>query len=374
MKKFLIALHLLSASVACASDAAFDDAPQTQSPSRSFFQRAKDQVINAIAHQYFITSTVGYDSKNAGLEKYMYNLYKQDPNIEECKLFSQALNVSHLSPEDEKDIQRKMQAFNISSGDLNEYSFQLKFLKKEFDDTLVILTPSILEVFGTTSVLYHFISQPLFTEGHQIFTRYILKDLIRNNPNKRFQIISHYIIEDKFAPRPVSLMDKINEFVFGIRGHYIFTILSIDPVHKQINVQSVNSKLSFQFGEKENHQYFEELSSTLEFKLNSFEYLARGDQTLNMNDCGRFATIYMDEALKGRDLKTLTSLDIYRGFKKLEANGYEQYHQKDVDEKGEEVILASPSLFAKAMGIRRALVEYVLSFLISTPFSANPLN
>ncbi|CAO4837725.1 MAG: hypothetical protein CNLJKLNK_00667 [Holosporales bacterium] len=47
----------------------------------------------------------------------------------------------------------------------------------------------------------------------------------------------------------------------------------------------------------------------------SVRYIHRGDQRLNSIDCASFSFIYLMYALAGRDLATLSNVDIYNGFK-----------------------------------------------------------
>jgi hypothetical protein len=71
---------------------------------------------------------------------------------------------------------------------------------------------------------------------------------------------------------------------------------------------------------------FSSLAQSASFKLtHSYQY--RGDQVLNMNDCGRFSTIYLLADLEGKAVMSLTNYDIYLGFESLKRGNYDRLHE-----------------------------------------------
>ena len=102
-----------------------------------------------------------------------------------------------------------------------------------------------------------------------------------------------------------------------------------------------------------------------------YEYQYIGNQFLNFRDCGRFSTIYLlNEALHQKIPNDLTPVDIWRGFKTLEAGGYEQYQQGEKECKLQNVMSAKgePSRFARLCEPRRNIADYILrSFGVTHP-------
>lgn len=72
---------------------------------------------------------------------------------------------------------------------------------------------------------------------------------------------------------------------------------------------------------------FQNIAQALGLKLSNYRFIYRGDQVLNFHDCTRFSLIYLEAELAGSECMKLSNMDIYQGFKKLEAGGYTELNQ-----------------------------------------------
>lgn len=115
-------------------------------------------------------------------------------------------------------------------------------------------------------------------------------------------------------------------------AHFCYLDLQISANQSEMNVlifdpvPTIAYKTFFEDISKKAKSYFSEISEELKIDLN-FNYRYRCDQLSNKHDCGRFSTIYLLNSLKKNNIETLTGFDIYNGFKELEKNGYETFHQ-----------------------------------------------
>lgn len=382
MKKYFVAFSLLMAPSLFASNPSLDEMQSLHPSTPSFFKRIANGIINATAHQYFITSTVGYGACLKYEEQYLQTLYSKEEGFEMCRTKKEFWSQDHknrhylnanlhpdLTPDHALALKDELKDFKNPFHSMDTFNYEFNFLKKIEENRVIILAPFAWDTFffdgnSQTHGTCHVTPYALFFEGKQFSTQLFLKELMAENPDKSLHIFSLYDIDEYFAPPATNLIDRFLEYVDGPAGHSAFAKVVIDPLKSHMDVNFVDSMIP-SLASSNSCPYFEELTLGLGLQSLHFEYLARGDQTLNFQDCGRFAAIYFDEAFKGRNLNTLTSLDIYKGFKKLEANGYETLHQvatPEEKERGEKK--DTPSWFAKAMGVRRTLAEYALSWMV----------
>lgn len=125
----------------------------------------------------------------------------------------------------------------------------------------------------------------------------------------------------------------------GSMGHLSYTQIKVDSERKNTKVKIIDSSSKIIDGlfdllcpvssQKKMEKYFQGIvNETLEFS-----YHCRGDQVINMHDCGRFGTIYFLAELEEKDALNLSNYEVYKGLKILQQNGYdEKYHQQTTEE------------------------------------------
>ncbi len=154
-----------------------------------------------------------------------------------------------------------------------------------------------------------------------------------------FLLRSEAGVSENLCNRVAGLLSGGN---ISVIGHYCGVTMNINPDNQSLKVKVVDPTFNVErpyvkalFGLKEPLEQkclrlFTKFSESLNLRLNHGYYF-RGDQVVNMSDCGRFSMIYLLSEINGKEASSLTNYDIYQGLQTLEEDGYELIHQTKTD-------------------------------------------
>lgn len=323
---------------------------------------------------YYATSVAGYGSFSRKVSEYLEkNICNKTETIKwELDQIEFKLNSERLPIPSDKKYKYYQESFDLAVKNLRLQSDARKhvntpnnfhltkqdyiytYLFKEHQESVSIIT---LENFTTLtfSNLLHcgdmvpitvpvdFISckEKEISFGN---TDILLTEILKKFPNKHIEIFfllsSEMSTSDSIAGRLFSVITRdFSPYV----SHRSYAKISIDPIQKLMNVKVVDPLFnpdkplirsvmaSPEPLPEQSERVFQMIAKSSGLKLTNHIFLYRGDQVLNFHDCSRFSTIYLQAELEGKDCMSLSNFEIYQGFKKLEAGGYEKIHQTQTE-------------------------------------------
>ena len=361
---------------------------QSNSNPKTFLSRCanslRDIVCNNAARAYYATSTTGYGSYTIATAEFLNDtLALQGFTLNELKdekKYSTTLN--NVETKFKNNISIKY----LSKISKNDQEVQIVPLLVGQEVSRIMefgsgLSPSKLEISLEETEAFSNDPYP-FRVLHGIYKieeeavnqilykpSFLIKKLINKFPEKDLNIHSLVSIDDIVDGKSHS-------------GHFVYANIAITGglvkvcvSDSNLNMQGIECYFDYTVpGIVE--KLFADIGNECEMDL-LYEYQYTGNQGLNFRDCARFAIIYLlNEALYQKIPNDLTPVDIWGGFKTLEAGGYEQYHQGKKEfkliSKEHAGSPLKPSRFAQFCGPRRNIADYILRFFGVTHPDAVP--